>query len=83
MATPSSAIAFGAVFEPVADTRLTMAATDQTPDPNKALAPREPSIHGPSDNGNHASVTDPDARLYKKAPGAVAMLCFMGHTLME
>ena len=28
-----------------------MAATDQLPDPNKALAPREPSIHGPSDNG--------------------------------
>ena len=35
---------------------------------------------GPSDNGTHASVTDPDARLYKKAPGAAAMLCFMGHT---
>ena len=28
-------------------------------------------------------MTDPDARLYKKAPGAAAMLCFMGHTLME
>ena len=40
--------AFGAVFEPVADTRLTMAATDQMPDPNKALAPREPPIHGSS-----------------------------------
>jgi hypothetical protein len=38
---------------------------------------------GPSDNGNHASVTDPDARLCKKSPGASAMLCFMGHTLME
>jgi len=34
-------------------------------------------------NATHASVTDPDARLYKKAPGAAAMLCFMGHTLME
>jgi transposase len=34
-------------------------------------------------NVTHASVTDPDARLYKKAPGAAAMLCFMGHTLME
>jgi hypothetical protein len=31
----------------------------------------------------HASITDPDARLYKKSPGAAAMLCFMGHTLME
>jgi hypothetical protein len=34
-------------------------------------------------NATHASVTDPDARLYKKSPGAAAMLCFMGHTLME
>lgn len=34
-------------------------------------------------NATHASVTDPDARLYRKAPGAAAMLCFMGHTLME
>ncbi len=34
-------------------------------------------------NTTHASSTDPDARLYKKAPGAAAMLCFMGHTLME
>jgi hypothetical protein len=34
-------------------------------------------------NATHASVTDPDARLYKKAPGAAAQLCFMGHTLME
>ena len=34
-------------------------------------------------NATHASVTDPDARLYKKASGAAAMLCFMGHTLME
>lgn len=34
-------------------------------------------------NATHASVTDPQARLYKKAPGAGAILCFMGHTLME
>lgn len=34
-------------------------------------------------NATHASVTDPDARLYKKSPGTGAMLCFMGHTLME
>ena len=32
---------------------------------------------GPSDNGKHASVTDRDARPYKKTPGA-AMLCFTG-----
>jgi transposase len=34
-------------------------------------------------NATHASTTDPDARLYRKSWGAAAMLCFMGHTLME
>ena len=34
-------------------------------------------------NVTHASTTDPDARLYKKSPGTGAMLCFMGHALME
>lgn len=34
-------------------------------------------------NATHASVTDPDARLCEKSPGAAAMLCFMEHTLME
>ena len=29
-------------------------------------------------SGNHASVTDPEAQLYKKSPGSGAMLCFMG-----
>ena len=34
-------------------------------------------------NATHASVTDPQARLYKKSPGTGASLCFIGHTLME
>jgi hypothetical protein len=34
-------------------------------------------------NATHVSMTDPEARLYKKSPGAGAILCFMGHTLME
>ena len=34
-------------------------------------------------NATHVSMTDPDARLYKKSPGTGAMLCFMGHALME
>ena len=34
-------------------------------------------------NVTHVSITDPDARLYKKSPGTGAILCFMGHTLME
>ncbi len=34
-------------------------------------------------NATHTSTTDPDARLYKKSPGTGAMLCFIGHALME
>ncbi|RWR43675.1 IS5 family transposase [Sinirhodobacter ferrireducens] len=34
-------------------------------------------------NATHASVTDPEARLYRKSPGTGASLCFIGHTLME
>ncbi|AWI84734.1 IS5/IS1182 family transposase [Alloyangia pacifica] len=34
-------------------------------------------------NATHASMTDPEARLFKKSLGAGAMLCFMGHSLME
>ncbi len=34
-------------------------------------------------NDTHASTTDPDARLYKKAQGREAKLCFMGHALIE
>lgn len=34
-------------------------------------------------NETHASTTDPDARLYRKADGGESRLCFMGHVLME
>ena len=34
-------------------------------------------------NETHASTTDPDARLYRKADGQPALLCYMGHALME
>ncbi len=34
-------------------------------------------------NATHVSTTDPDARLYKKSPGTGAMLCFIGHAIME
>jgi DDE family transposase len=34
-------------------------------------------------NETHASTTDPDARLYKKAEGQAAKLCHMGHVLIE
>jgi hypothetical protein len=34
-------------------------------------------------NATHASTTDPEARLYKKAKGREARLCYLGHALME
>jgi transposase len=34
-------------------------------------------------NDTHASTTDPDARLYKKAPGQASRLCFVATALME
>jgi transposase len=34
-------------------------------------------------NDTHASTTEPDARLYKKAPGQPAELSYLGHVLME
>lgn len=34
-------------------------------------------------NDTHASTTDPDARLYRKADGRESRLCFMAHVLME
>lgn len=34
-------------------------------------------------NDTHSSITDPDARLYRKADGRESRLCFMGHVLME
>ncbi|MEV8469056.1 transposase, partial [Fluviibacterium sp. DFM31] len=34
-------------------------------------------------NATHASRTDPEARLFRKSPGTGAVLCFMGHSLME
>jgi transposase len=34
-------------------------------------------------NATHGSTTDPEARLYKKATGQEAKLCYLGHVLME
>ena len=39
--------------------------------------------NAPRGNETHASTTDPDARLYKKAAGQSARLCHMGHVLTE
>lgn len=34
-------------------------------------------------NQTHASTSDPDARLYRKADGQPSQLCYIGHALME
>jgi len=34
-------------------------------------------------NDTHQSTTDPDSRLYRKAAGREARLCYMGHVTME
>ena len=45
---------------------------------------READFHGQKrSNDTHASITDPEARLYRKGAGKEAKLCFMGHALME
>jgi IS5 family transposase len=45
---------------------------------------READFHGQKrTNTTHASVTDPEARLYRKGGGKEAKLCFLGHGLME
>lgn len=56
--------------------RLKDAPSDSTQDPT--------DFHGEKrSNETHASVTDPDARLYRKSAGDGAQLCYMGHVLME
>jgi hypothetical protein len=49
-------------------------------------AKSNPSVNlrgGPRTNETHASRTDPEARLYKKASGHEAKLAYLGHALME
>jgi transposase len=42
------------------------------------------NFHGQTrKNDTHASTTDPDSRLYRKAAGREAKLCYMGHATME
>jgi transposase len=44
----------------------------------------EADFHGTKrSNATHASITDPEARLYRKGAGKEAKLCFIGHGLME
>ena len=57
---------------------------DQMPRPTRRHRNAEVDFRGERrSNATHASTTDPEARLFKKSPGTGAMLCFMGHSLME
>ena len=54
------------------------------PAPPKSGRTAEVDFHGQRlSNDTHRSVTDPEARLYRKGRGREAKLCFMGHALME
>jgi transposase len=56
------------------------------PPPPAGGAGRNPEVdfHGERRlNQTHASITDPEARLFRKGKGKEAKLCFMGHVLME
>lgn len=45
---------------------------------------RERDFHGEArKNDTHASITDPDARLYRKSSNTAAVLCYQGHTVVE
>jgi transposase len=59
------------------------AASTAAPPPDD---PGNPSVNFRGErrtNATHTSTTDPEARLYKKAAGQEAKLCFLGHVLME
>lgn len=58
--------------------------TDPMPRPTRQIRNAEIDFRGEKrSNATHASTTGPDARRYKKSPGASAVLCFMGHAMME
>jgi transposase len=49
-------------------------------------SPKNPSVDFRGEkrtNETHESRTDPEARLYRKSRGTGAILCYMGHALME
>ena len=59
---------------------------DDPAGPLKNNQGRNPTVDFRGDkrtNDTHASTTDPDVRLYKKAKGQQSRLCYMGHALME
>ena len=60
--------------------------SDNKPDSSEDNQGRNPTVDFRGQkrtNETHSSTTDSDARLYKKAKGQPAKLCYMGHALME
>ena len=60
--------------------------TETEPMPHPSRRNRNPEVDFKGEkrsNATHVSTTDPEARLYKKSAGTGAVLCFMGHALME
>lgn len=67
-----------------ADRPSTTPKTDPMPQTHRSSRNAEVDFRGTRrSNATHASTTDPDARLYRKSAGTGAVLCFMGHALME
>jgi transposase len=56
---------------------------DEPPPPTGGSNPTVDFHRERRGNATHASTTDPDARLYKKAQGREARLGYLGHVLME
>jgi transposase len=72
--------------DPNADQPAPETAAETTPIPSPARRDRNAEVDFRGErrsNATHASTTDPDARLFRKSRGTGAILCFMGHTLME
>lgn len=66
----------GTLIEAWASQKSFQAKTDSDDDPGNFKGQKRT-------NDSHQSITEPDARLYKKGAGKEAKLCFMGHVLME
>jgi transposase len=67
-----------------ADKAPTTPETDPMPQPTSSSRNAEVDFRGQKrSNATHVSTTDPDARLYRKSAGTGAVLCFMGHAMME
>jgi transposase len=68
------------------DMQTTKAKPETTPMPRPSHKNRNAEVDFKGEkrsNKTHASTSDPEARLYKKSAGTGAVLCFMGHALME